>query len=163
MNQSQTSQPLYLHKNYQEVVTLLQEAQGFLSLWHRRARRTQNPLTRLTVSYVSMRMVARLTQCAAWLLAQRAMQVGEVNRNSFLLRDSVTAEKEIFQSRDWEKGAHIPGPLQALLKRSADMYDRILRLEHLASNPDIATFVPAYQANTALMGETLENRLKTIH
>lgn len=157
------SQPLYLHKNHQEVVTLLQEAQGFLSLWHRRARRTQNPLTRLTVSYVSMRMVARLTQCAAWLLAQRAMQVGEVNRNSFLLRDSVMGEKDVFQSRDWETGAHIPGPLQSLLKRSADMYDRVLRLETLANSPDIVTFVPAYQASISPMDSIQENRLKTVH
>jgi regulator of CtrA degradation len=119
-----------LHKTYDETLALLVTARDYMSYAVPAARPDLEPGERLQVSCEAMRVTARLSHVMAWLLAQKAVQAGEI---------SAKAAAEVYRlSEDdiclLEGGGAPPGlpeGLKDLLEKSRALYVRVTRLDQL--------------------------------
>ena len=75
------------------------------------------------------RLTARLTHSMAWLLARRAVHLGEVDvAEAHTERWRLGGRAVCAQHTDWPE---LPPALRALLAESAQLYQRLMRLDDL--------------------------------
>src|SRR5687767_7960954 len=67
-----------LHKTFDETLALLVTARDYMSYAVPVKQPDLEPAQRLQVSCEAMRVTARLSHIMAWLLAQKAVQAGEI-------------------------------------------------------------------------------------
>jgi regulator of CtrA degradation len=115
---------------YHEALDLLSEAHTYISYRQALDESKLDPKQRLLMSYETMRLTARLTQIMAWLMAQRAVQQGEMTREDmgFDKETEISAELLSLDDREAEE-SFLPRGLRYLMEKSHNLYVRILRLE----------------------------------
>jgi regulator of CtrA degradation len=120
----------FFGRTYGEAVDLLYEARDYLSFFESDERHTLPPMERLMMCAETLRLTARLTQIMAWLLAQRAVQCGEMSRDE-ALAEPLAALHVCMDGEDHEEGG-LPPRLSGLLGRSRRLYVRVARLDEMA-------------------------------
>lgn len=122
----------FFSRTYDEALDLVESARAYLSVLEPIERRSLGVPERLRLCSETMRMTARLTQIMAWLLAQRAVQSGEISREAALTdQETLTGVKVCMERReeDWQG---LPQRLVRLLDQSHRLYIRVARLDELA-------------------------------
>ena len=130
-NKSMTAQiAQFKNPAYHEALDLLSEAHTYISYRQALDESKMDPRQRLLMSYETMRLTARLTQIMAWLMMQRAVQQGDMQREDagFDPAIEVSAEVLALDEREVEE-SDLPRGLRYLLEKSHTLYSRIQRLE----------------------------------
>jgi len=76
-----------------------------------------------------MRLTSRLTQVMAWLMAQRAVQEGEIEEDDFVEDRYRLEGHDVCLKRTIENMDDMPDQLNDLMQRSYELYRRIMRLD----------------------------------
>ena len=121
----------FFDKTYNETLDLLQEARNYIAFQCPMESRNLVPLARLLVSQETMRISCRLTQVMAWLLAQRAVQAGEISEHRALTDEFSLGATQICLDDRWLADERLPAALRRLMQRSLDVYCRVQRLEDM--------------------------------
>jgi regulator of CtrA degradation len=119
-----------LHKTYDETLALLVTARDYMSYAVPSARPDLDQTQRLKVSCEAMRVTARLSHIMAWLLAQKAVQAGEITAQAAAEAYRLSEDDLTLLEADGEP-AGIPEGLKDLLHRSRALYVRVTRLDAL--------------------------------
>ena len=119
----------FFGKTYGEALGLVVEARDYL------AREPGEgldlaPLARMQMCAETLRLTARLTRIMAWLLAQRAVQSGEMSVEE-ALADPLD-ESDLCSAGAEHEESGLPPRLSELLGRSRLLYGRVARLDALA-------------------------------
>ncbi len=121
----------FFNKTYDEALGLTHEARAFVALLDT-ARLTDAPLaTRLIYARESMRLTARLTQVMAWLLCQKAVHAGEIDRAEAAAPDKRLGGWAVCSEHDEAALAMLPPQLRSLMERSHRLYLRVARLDDM--------------------------------
>ena len=121
----------FFDKTYNETLDLLVEARNYIAFQCPMESRNLVPLARLLVSQETMRISCRLTQVMAWLLAQRAVQSGEISEHQALTDEFSLGASQICLDERWLDDERLPAALRRLMQRSLDVYRRVERLERM--------------------------------
>jgi regulator of CtrA degradation len=128
-NQGAAATPLYFTGTYEEAFDLLVEARNYVEHHVPAFKYSQNPPDRFTMTTETMRLTSRLTQVMAWLMAQRAVQAGEIEEADFV-EDKYRLEGHgVCLKRAIEDMDDLPEGLGDLMDRSYELYRRIMRLD----------------------------------
>ncbi len=101
---------------YTEAMLLADEARGYFDSVGREDRAAMPPLERVTFSCESLKVTTRLMHVVAWLLARR----NGAQTSNPLSAASESGPAEL---------ASLPHEAQLIVKASADLYDRVSRLD----------------------------------
>ena len=125
---------IFINSLYTESLDLMVEARNYFqySDSNRRAINSGTPRDRLFVNYQALRLTSRMTQAMAWLLAQRALQDGELSPHEACNGTYSLGAERICTDREGHKDGRLPQPMQHLLDRSHSLYMRVLRLDMAA-------------------------------
>lgn len=104
------------------------EARDYVAEQEPRERETLPPELQLLASCEALRLTARLTQVMAWLLMQRAVHAGEIDRETARGPQHRLGGQEVCLAAACPD-ENLPLRLRDLLARSAELYDRIARLD----------------------------------
>jgi regulator of CtrA degradation len=121
---------VFFGKTYGEAFNLLVETRDYLAIDEPGERRALPSMERLVMCAETMRLTARLTQIMAWLLAQRAVQSGELSRDEALAEPLVSLK--ICVGGEDREALGLPPRLGDLLGRSRRLYVRVARLDEMA-------------------------------
>lgn len=126
---------------YVEAMLLADEVRAYFDDFGRDARDALDPMDRVLFSCESLKVTTRLMHVIAWLLTQRAVEVGEL--------DAAGAREPSRQlggavETDAETLARLPGNAQAFVTASIDLHRRAARLE-AGIDDDRPTVSPARQ------------------
>ena len=119
-----------LHKTYDETLTLLVTARDYMSYAVPAARSDLEPAQRLQVSCEAMRVTARLSHVMAWLLAQKAVQAGEITSRAAAEAYRLS-EDDVCLMEGGTEPPGLPAGLKDLLDKSRALYVRVTRLDQL--------------------------------
>jgi regulator of CtrA degradation len=120
-----------LHKTLDETMALLVRARDYMSYAVPSAQPGLLPAERLQISCEAMRVTARLSHVMAWLLAQKAVQAGEISPVAAAAAYSLNAEDMCLLEGGAEASAALPEGLRDLLEKSRALYIRVTRLDQL--------------------------------
>jgi regulator of CtrA degradation len=112
---------------YDEALELLKHARDYLVVEQAKPSRLR-ARQRLLFARESLRLTARLTRLMAWLLAERAVQRGEMSRADALADDFALSGRGVCLTRP-DDAASLPQPLLDLLADSERLYRRLMRLD----------------------------------
>lgn len=126
--------PSFINSLYEESFGLLVEARNYFqySETNRTAISTGAPRDRLFVNYQAMRLTSRMTQAMAWLLAQRAVQAGELSPVQACGGSYSLGGERICIDPEGHNDNRVPTPMRTLLDRSHSIYMRVWRLDQAA-------------------------------
>lgn len=129
-----TERPAFINSLYDESFSLLVEARNYFqySESNRVAAGSGAPRDRLFVNYQAMRLTSRMTQAMAWLLAQRAVQSGELTPVQACGGTYSLGGEHVCVDRDGHNDNRLPQPMRGLLDRSHSLYMRVWRLDQQA-------------------------------
>ena len=129
---------------YTEAMLLADEARSYFDDIGRDERRTLHPFARVGFACESLRVTTRIMHIVAWLLTQRAIELGEIGLN-----EGRRPERRLGHAQDSDPAVvdQLPEAAQRLIKSSADLYARIKRIDE----GGLETDVPQSPAR-ALMG-----------
>lgn len=122
----------FFGRTYGEAMDLLIEARDYLAHREPQDRQRLLPVERLRFCCETTRLTARLTQIMAWLLAQRAVQAGEIGRGDALGDHCALADVDVCMDGEEAATAELPQRFISLLDRSRRLYIRVARLDELA-------------------------------
>jgi len=111
---------------YVEAMLLADEARAYFDRNGREERMALEPLVRVGFSCESLKVTTRLMHVIAWLLTQRAVEVGELSAAQ--ARRPARRLGEAIES-DGEMLAQLPPAAAGLVQASTDLYARIRRLD----------------------------------
>lgn len=120
---------LHIDGPYRDTLVLLEEARDLAVSGRIKSWNGSQSADRLRVSCESMRITARLTQCMAWLLVQRAVREGELSREEALRTEYRLDGQEVCDDGSAEHHGFLPDELRDLMRRSRTLYSRISRLD----------------------------------
>jgi regulator of CtrA degradation len=111
---------------YVEAMVLADEARSYFDTIGRDDRLTMDPLDRVGFSCESLKVTTRLMHVIAWLLTQRAVAAGELNR-----AQADSAERRLGAAADTDRDllARLPEAAADLIHASEELYDRVSRLD----------------------------------
>lgn len=134
--QSMAESTVFINRLYDESFELLLEARNYFQYSPTAQALPQAPTARdrLFVNCQAMRLASRMTQSMAWLLAQRALQNGEISPNQACGGNYSLGAESICIDDDGHDDQRVPPSMQTLLKRSHSLYMRVLRLDQAARN-----------------------------
>ncbi len=121
--------PLYFNGTYAEAFDLLVEARDYVERQVPAFRYGANPPDPAVMAQETMRLTSRLTQVMAWLMAQRAVQEGEIEEAEFVQDKYRLEGHEVCLKRAIEAMDDMPEELSDLMDRSFELYNRIMRLD----------------------------------
>lgn len=124
---------------YLESMVLADEARGYFDQAGLIDRDGLTPLQRVAFSCESLKVTTRLMHVIAWLLTQRAVDAGEMER-----RDALDPSRRLGAAPQSDTVAieQIPEAARALIAASIDLYRRVARLD-AAQLQDDAPVSPA--------------------
>ena len=111
---------------YVEAMLLADEARSYFDEVGRLEREMLSPMTRVSFSCESLKVTTRLMHVIAWLLTQRALAVGEINRGQ-----AAAPERRlgIAQASDAQLMPKLPSAGAELIRVSEELYERVRRLD----------------------------------
>lgn len=121
----------FLDTTYSEAVTLAREARDYLGYQQAAEAERLDPTSRLVVSCEAMRLTARLSQVIAWLLVQKAVHAGEIDRQDARAPDYRLGGQAVCGESEPVVDAPLPEHLVTLLDRSHRLYERVERLDRM--------------------------------
>lgn len=124
-----TEVPLHFHGTYDEAFDLLVEARNYVEHHVPAFKYAASPPDRTVMTKETLRLTSRLTQVMAWLMAQRAMQEGEIGEEEFVEEKYRLEAQEVCLKRAIEDLDDLPDGLNDLMARSYELYSRIMRLD----------------------------------
>jgi len=138
-----TATPAFFGRTYHDAMQLLVEAREWLAHCEPRERQRLSGPGRTRLCVETMRLTARLTQMMAWMVAQRAIQQGEMSQHELASRQAELAGVRICTEHAAEMLDGLPRGLVSLLERSHALYQRVARLDagvrrRIAEQPDAA-------------------------
>jgi regulator of CtrA degradation len=116
-------------KTFDEGMALVEETARYLDGKGREEARVLPRKVAMLYAGESMRVTTRLMQAASWLLVQRAVRDGDMERADALNERYRLGSREICLGNCSEDIAPLPKELQELLARSDRLYRRIARLD----------------------------------
>ena len=128
----------FLNKTYDEALGLTHEARSFIASVDE-ARLADVPFaTRLIYARESLRLTVRLTQVMAWLLYQKAVHAGEMERAEAAAPDKRLGGRAVCSEHDEAAMTMLPPPLRSLMERSHRLYVRVARLDEMVGRDPTA-------------------------
>jgi regulator of CtrA degradation len=116
-------------RTFDEGMALVEETARYLDGKGREEARILSRKAAMLYAGESMRVTTRLMQAASWLLVQRAVRDGDMERDDALSDRYRLGSREICLGICAEDIAPLPVQLQDLLGRSDSLYRRIARLD----------------------------------
>jgi len=116
-------------RTFDEGMALVEETARYLDGKGREEARTLPRKAAMLYAGESMRVTTRLMQAASWLLVQRAVRDGDMDRTDALHDRYRLGSREICLGVCAEETDELPAQLQDLLGRSDNLYRRIARLD----------------------------------
>jgi len=116
-------------RTFDEGMALVEETARYLDGKGREEARTLPRRAAMLYAGESMRVTTRLMQAASWLLVQRAVRDGDMDRADALHDRYRLGSREICLGICAEETDELPVQLQDLLGRSDNLYRRIARLD----------------------------------
>jgi regulator of CtrA degradation len=116
-------------RTFDEGMALVEETARYLDGKGREEARTLPRKAAMLYAGESMRVTTRLMQAASWLLVQRAVRDGDMERSDALHDRYRLGSREICLGVCAEETGELPVQLQDLLGRSDNLYRRIARLD----------------------------------
>jgi regulator of CtrA degradation len=118
-------------KTFDEGMALVEETARYLDGKGREEARALPRKAAMLYAGESMRVTTRLMQAASWLLVQRAVRDGDMERDDALNERYRLGSREICLGQCAEDIAPLPTELKDLLSRSDSLYRRIARLDDI--------------------------------
>ena len=118
-------------KTFDEGMALVEETARYLDGKGREEARTLPRKAAMLYAGESMRVTTRLMQAASWLLVQRAVRDGDMERTDAMTDRYRLGSREICLGAATEDTAILPAELTELLARSDSLYRRIARLDDI--------------------------------
>jgi regulator of CtrA degradation len=119
----------FLHSTYEEALALTREARDYLAEHEPADRTLLSPETQLVACCESMRLTSRLTQVMAWLLVQRAVEAGEIERAEAARPGNRLGGQKVCAATGPVGDGVLPAGLTTLLDKSLALYNRVARLD----------------------------------
>jgi len=120
----------FFDKTYEEALALLVEARNYIAYQETADLQPLDPESRLLATQETMRVTCRLTHAMAWLLGQKAAQVGEITPLE-ALEDYAVGGKLVCMDERWAGDTRLPQAIRGLLGRTLSLYERIGRLDDM--------------------------------
>jgi regulator of CtrA degradation len=120
-----------LHKTLEETLALLVRARDYMTYAVPADQPGLLPAERLQISCEAMRVTARLSHVMAWLLAQKAVQAGEISPMAAAAAYRLDEADKGLLEGGAEQSAALPEGLRDLLEKSRALYVRVTRLDAL--------------------------------
>jgi len=120
-------------RNYREAMALATEARDYLAGLGRNEAQALPVPARLAYSVESMRMTTRIVQALAWLLAVRAVHVGELATADLAKPRWRLGARDLCLAPVERTPAGLPAALQSLMDRAENLYRRVARLDDQAA------------------------------
>jgi regulator of CtrA degradation len=118
-------------RTFDEGMALVEETARYLDGKGREEARTLPRAIAMLYAGESMRVTTRLMQAASWLLVQRAVRDGDMERADAQHDRYRLGSREICLGSSAEDTGQLPAQLKDLLGRSDNLYRRIARLEDI--------------------------------
>jgi regulator of CtrA degradation len=118
-------------KTFDDGMALVEETARYLDGKGREEARVLPRKAAMLYAGESMRVTTRLMQAASWLLVQRAVRDGDMDRADALNERYRLGSREICMGVCAEDVAPLPEELKKLLERSDSLYRRIARLDDI--------------------------------
>lgn len=117
---------------YTEAMLLADEARAYFDHQGRQDREALDPVARIALSCESLKITTRLMHVLAWLLTERAIELGqmaveEATASARRLGDAAPSDASSMEG--------LPRSAIALIDASQDLYARVRRLETEAPEP----------------------------
>ena len=131
---------------FQDGMALVDEVAAYLDGEGRAESKVLSRSLALAYAAESMRLTTRLMQVASWLLVQRALNQGELERAQGMLeknRIQVASQGIVSQASVF---AQLPETLQELTARSMQLQARIIQFDRYVHPPELDTGAPAAPA-----------------
>ena len=111
---------------YTEAMVLADEARAYFDDVGKEERLTLEPFARVGFACESLKVTTRIMHIVAWLLTQRAIETGELNRT-----DGRRPERRLGNAATSDPADVVQMPDQAkrLIHASSDLYARLERLD----------------------------------
>src|SRR6201992_2744077 len=122
---------LMFDKTFDEGMALVEETARYLDGRGREEARVLPRKAAMLYAGESMRVTTRLMQAASWLLVQRAVRDGDMERTDAMNDRYRLGSREICLGTAAEDTAVLPVELTDLLSRSDSLYRRIARLDDI--------------------------------
>ncbi len=114
---------------FQDGMALVEETAAYLDGPGREDSKNLSRPTALAYAGESMRLTTRLMQVASWLLVQRAIEDGEMTPLEARAKKYRLGAKEVCRGTSLTNKEALPERLNELLISSAQIYDRVSRLD----------------------------------
>lgn len=121
----------FLNRVYDEAMALLIETRNYIAYQERKDADGLPPEVRLIISQETLRMTSRLTQAMAWLLAQKAVQTGEVDARDTLVQEMTVDGEAVCLDDSRTDDDRLPAAVRSLLARTRSLYVRVHRLDRM--------------------------------
>lgn len=121
--------PLPFNGTYDEAFDLLVEARNYVERSLPAFKYGPRPPDPATVTKETLRLTSRITQVMAWLMAQRAVQNGEIDAEEFAHDRYRVEGQSVCLKQAIEKMDDLPAEFSDLMDRSYNLYSRVLRLD----------------------------------
>ncbi len=118
-------------RTFDEGMSLVEETARYLDGKGREEARTLPRKVAMLYAGESMRVTTRLMQAASWLLVQRAVRDGDMEKEDAMTDRYRLGSREICLGAASEDTADLPMELNDLLVRSDHLYRRIARLDDI--------------------------------
>lgn len=121
---------------YTEAMVLADEVRAYFDHQGREDREGLDPVARVTLSCESLKITTRLMHVLAWLLTERAIELGQMEAD-----EAAASARRLGDAAPSDAGSveGLPAPAIALIDASQDLYARVRRLE--AEVPEAASGV----------------------
>src|SRR6201996_3371052 len=116
-------------RTFDEGMALVEETARYLDGKGREEARSLPRKAAMLYAGESMRVTTRLMQAASWLLVQRAVRDGDMERTDAMNDRYRLGSREICLGACADDASLLPGELNDLLARSDSLYRRIARLD----------------------------------
>ena len=124
----------FFDSTFEEALSLAQEVRDFLTSGQNRAGNEETVAElRLVASCETLRMTARVTQVIAWLIVQRAVLAGELSRAEASESRYRLGGQAICEPGSEAELAGLPQRLVVLSERTAQLYERVARLDAMVN------------------------------
>ncbi len=121
----------FFSKTYDEALALTVEARDYFLHLGPAEVRELGPAAGLDYCRESSRLTTQLTQVMAWLLAQRAVYMGEMTMQEARSEAHRLSASERCLAHDKIKRADLPLGLRSLLRRSTRLFRRVAQLDSM--------------------------------
>ncbi|HMH65881.1 MAG TPA: DUF1465 family protein [Rhizomicrobium sp.] len=118
-------------RTFDEGMALVEETARYLDGRGREEARVLPRKAAMLYAGESMRVTTRLMQAASWLLVQRAVHDGDMERDDAINERYRLGSREICLGQCAEDTDPLPEALKDLLARSDSLYRRIARLDDI--------------------------------